>query len=216
MTRTRLLIFARAPVPGRCKTRLARRVGHRAAARVQQQLIAQILHVATLIPALDVELWCEPSPAHVVFWRARLRQRLRLRRQWGRTLGSRMLRGLRSAQNAGIPGIVVGTDCPGLDQHTLQAAQDALRHAALVLTPALDGGYVLIASRVAEARLFQGIQWGSAHVLTATRQRARGLRMTTTELPPLPDLDHFGDWWRARRRGEIPPLFRQVGPGIAR
>ncbi|MER2582515.1 MAG: glycosyltransferase, partial [Candidatus Competibacter sp.] len=57
----RLLIFAKAPIPGRVKTRLAGRLGTRGAARLYRQLLCRTLALARAARLCPVELWCAPD-----------------------------------------------------------------------------------------------------------------------------------------------------------
>ena len=64
--------------------------------------------------------------------------------------------------------VLIGTDCPELDDRLVQAALDRLGENDLVLGPASDGGYYLIGLRSPAPSLFDGIPWGSGEVLLAT------------------------------------------------
>jgi glycosyltransferase A (GT-A) superfamily protein (DUF2064 family) len=65
--------------------------------------------------------------------------------------------------------------------------------ADVVLGPAEDGGYYLIALREPRPELFQGIDWSTAAVLQQTRSRATSARLSVLELEPLRDLDTLDD-----------------------
>ncbi len=69
----------------------------------------------------------------------------------------------------------------------------------VVLTPAEDGGYVLIGSRTARAELFEGMIWGTTSVLADTRERIAALGLSHVELPPLWDVDTGDDLARLER-----------------
>ena len=101
--------------------------------------------------------------------------------------------------------ILVGSDCPAMDTAYLQRARAALDEAPVVLGPAMDGGYVLIGSRVDRPELFQAIPWGTGEVLELTRQRLRAAGMSWQELEPLADIDRPQDlplWQAIRGAGE--------------
>jgi rSAM/selenodomain-associated transferase 1 len=108
---------------------------------------------------------------------------------------------------------LVGSDLPGLTSASLRDAFDALAHdpAQLVIGPAVDGGYYLIAAtRVPD--VFDGIAWSTPDVLAQTRAAARRANLTVHLLPPLRDVDTIEDaralpasarrtidWFRSRR-----------------
>ncbi len=202
----RILVFARAPVPGACKTRLIPSLGARGAALAHQALTNHTLLTATRAQLAPVELYCSPDPRHAYFIRARARLGLRLRRQAGGDLGRRMAWAVRNALSHAKAAVIIGTDCPALSKDYLRRACAALEKHAVVLGPADDGGYVLIGARAHAPRLFAGIAWGGSGVLTATRRRLRRLGLNWIELEPLWDVDTLSGWRRARR------LLARPGP----
>ncbi len=94
----------------------------------------------------------------------------------------------------GSAAILIGTDCPDLQPDYLCKARDKLDQGAdVVLGPAHDGGYVLIALRRLRPFLFEDIPWGSSEVLAATREKMRQSGLRWSELPVLHDLDRPED-----------------------
>jgi glycosyltransferase A (GT-A) superfamily protein (DUF2064 family) len=108
------------------------------------------------------------------------------------------------AHAAGLACIVIGTDCPAQTADDLRAAAAQVATHDVVLQPAEDGGYVLIALRTPQPLLFADMPWGSDRVLAATRARAAALGLTCAELRPLPDLDRPDDYERAVAAGWVP------------
>lgn len=199
----RILVFARAPVPGRCKTRLVPALGRHGAARLHRQLVRRTL-AAARASKLPVELWCAPDPSHGFFAACRRDYGVRLRRQPGGDLGRRMALALaRTLRDAGRA-ILVGSDCPGLTTRDFTAAAAALARADCVLQPSTDGGYVLIGARRIERRALAGIAWSSGRELTQTRSRLKDLGFSLSEGTPLMDIDTPRDYQAARRRGLRP------------
>lgn len=197
-------ILARAPVPGRCKTRLIPRLGARGAAWVQRRLIEHVLGIACAAAgAAQVTLWCAPDTAHAYFSACRLRFGVRLARQAQGDLGQRMRRALRQA-----PGLLIGADAFGLCGEDLRRADAALGSADFVLLPAPDGGYVLIAaSRPAPS--LAGVAWSSGRECRQTARRLQRSGRLAFITPAKPDFDTAADWRRARRAGQIAPLVRR-------
>lgn len=191
----KVLVFARAPLPGRCKTRLIPRLGTQGAARLQQQLATRTVATARRAGAA-VELWCAPDSGHGFFHGQRRAHGLRLRRQAHGDLGRRMRLAL-----ARGPALLVGTDCPGLTAADLRAAWQALQGSDCVLQPSGDGGYVLIGARRLEPRALTGIAWSSGRELAQTLRRMDRLGLRCALLAPRDDLDTPADYRRARRLG---------------
>ena len=92
--------------------------------------------------------------------------------------------------------LVIGTDCPALGPAHLQAAAAALAAYQAVVIPAEEGGYVLIGMRQPSRRVFAGINWGSAKVMTQTRKRLLETGWQWSELPSLWDVDREEDFER--------------------
>lgn len=201
----RILIFARAPIPGRCKTRLIGSLGAHGAARVQRELLHKTLETAVASGLAPVELWCAPDCSHPAFQRLRSEYGVRLQQQAAGDLGRRMSEALRRSLRHASRAILIGTDCPALTSQHLALALDALKNHTTVFQPAADGGYVLVGASRSEPRLFRNIPWGTAHVMPRTRHRLKQLNTVWSELPTLWDVDHPADLRRARQEGLLEP-----------
>jgi len=195
----RLLIFAKAPVPGRVKTRLARRFGFIGAANLYQSLLRWTLDQIIQAELCPVELWCSPDTRHGFFNACRRDYGVTLRVQQGANLGQRMNHALSTTLKQTSSAVLIGSDCGslGVDElrfalAALQAGQDA------VLGPAEDGGYVLIGLRRPQPTLFRNIAWSTSRVLPMTRQRLRRADLDWAELPLGWDVDHPKDIRRWR------------------
>jgi rSAM/selenodomain-associated transferase 1 len=94
--------------------------------------------------------------------------------QSGGTIGERMRELMRALFAGGAARVaLIGSDLPSIASHAVLEAFACLRRdpGSLVLGPADDGGYYLIAAtRVPE--VFDDIEWGSARVLAQTRDAA--------------------------------------------
>ena len=118
-------------------------------------------------------------------------------------MGDRLLAGLRRA-GAGRRGVAaIGSDHPELTAEQVDAAFALLAQGAdVVLGPALDGGYTLIAVRPAalHAELFAEISWSTAAVLDETLARCRALGLAVHLLPEGTDVDTPDDLARLTGR----------------
>jgi len=196
----RLLIFAKAPVPGRVKTRLAGRLGARGAAGLYRQLLRRTLRIAHTARLCPIELWCAPDARHGFFGACRREYGARLRRQCAGDLGRRMNHALNRTLATGHPTVLIGGDCASLGEAELGAAFGLLAAGReAVLGPAADGGYVLIGLNRSCPTLFRGIVWSTPMVLAATRRRLQRTGMNWAELAPGWDVDTPADLRRLRR-----------------
>lgn len=181
-----IIVFTRAPVAGKVKTRLIPRLGADGAARLQRRLIRTAVRTAR--DAGTVEL----HATHRHAWLRSLRVPVRLQR--GADLGERMLNALRRRRGA----ILIGTDAPELRPRDLHRAARLVRGTDVVLAPAEDGGYALIAARRIDARIFEGVRWGGADVLARTLRNISKCQLRYRLLRTVWDVDRPQDVDRIR------------------
>ncbi|MEP7057054.1 MAG: TIGR04282 family arsenosugar biosynthesis glycosyltransferase [Caldimonas sp.] len=186
-----VIVFAKAPVAGFAKTRLAAALGDDGAALLAQRLLAAAVAQALDSAVGPVELCCAPDRDHPAF--AALGRGAALTEQGAGDLGARMARAFERALVQHGRAILIGTDVPGLDASYLRAAVACFEHCDCVLGPALDGGYTLIGLKRPAPELFEGIAWSTAQVLDQTRARLRRLGRAWTELDALADIDEPAD-----------------------
>ncbi|HEU0282595.1 MAG TPA: TIGR04283 family arsenosugar biosynthesis glycosyltransferase [Gallionella sp.] len=188
----RLMIFAKAPVAGAAKTRLAPVLDEQGAADLHARLTERILHAAVSAKLAPVEIWCSPDCDHPFFQKAD--GAVQRRTQHGHDLGERMANAFDAALGRHPYAVLVGTDCPALTGNYLARALAALDGGAdAVVGPAEDGGYILLGLRHTDRRLFDGVEWGSARVLDETRERLAALGWRWRELETLWDVDRPED-----------------------
>lgn len=190
----RVIVFAKEPVAGRVKTRLAPMLGAGGAAAMHATLTERTLRTAVDAAPGAVELCCTPDDLHPVLTDLANRLSGRLATQGPGNLGDRMARAFARALAGRQPVIIVGTDCPALSAAYIRQAAAALAGGAdAVLGPAEDGGYVLIGLRRVAAGLFDGIDWGGADVCDTQRHRLAEAGFRWEELPTLWDVDRPSD-----------------------
>jgi rSAM/selenodomain-associated transferase 1 len=228
-----LVVFARDPVPGRVKTRLAPVLGDAGAAALHaafvRDLCERLCGRTAAAGPWDVTVAADPGPDTPFFRELAAALPVTVTAQDDGDLGARMARGLRHALEAGADAaLLIGTDLPTLPVGHLRTALEALGGAPLVLGPSVDGGYYLVGARrdaLADwdritARLFAGIPWGTDTVLHDTLGRADGLPVALG--PAWYDVDDPPDLERLRRHlesGAGPELPRTraalAGKGVA-
>jgi len=193
--RIAIAILAKAPIPGLSKTRLMPHLGAEGAAALQAWLLQRAVATALAADIGPVSLWCTPDTGHPDFARCARQGPITVRQQPAGDLGERMhLAIAESPSTAGT--LVIGTDCPRLDAAHLQKAASALAEHDAVLTPAEDGGYVLIGMREASYLAFADIAWSTEHVLIQTRQRLAGIGWRWAEFESFWDVDRKEDFER--------------------
>ncbi len=196
-----IAVFAKAPLPGTCKTRLIPALGAARAARLHRRLTLQTLVLARRFAATKRVLWCAPDHRQRFFRALQRNDQIELQTQFGDDLGQRMHHAFVSHDG---PLILVGTDCPALQLKHLQDAAQALQKGFdAVFIPAEDGGYVLVGLRQANSRVFEDIDWGSARVMAQTRERLAEIGLNWCELETLWDVDHPTDVERLIQSGSL-------------
>ena len=183
---TRIVIFAKQPVPGRVKTRLIGALGADGAARLAAELLARTIDEA-VATGLPVELCADPDAA---LWSDAPVGRTA---QGDGDLGERLARAARRVIGEGECALFVGADCPGLDRTRLARAAAALESHHAVIHPARDGGYVLLGLGRFDPSLFAGIAWSTETVCAETLARLDALGWSVDLRETLRDVDEPED-----------------------
>lgn len=190
---TVLLIFAKAPVPGRVKTRLIPFLGKEGACELYTHMATDIISRLSASFLCPVHLYCQPDPSHIFFREHARRQYIEVGSQTGSDPGARMhnaiAHGLKKYQKA----IVIGTDCPDYSAEYVEEAIKQLDVIDVVVGPAYDGGFVLIGMKKVYASIFHKVEWGGKNVLQTTRRNIATQKLTSNLLPPLHDVDTVED-----------------------
>lgn len=174
-----LIVFARAPRPGRTKTRLIPALGADGAARLSAAFLEDVLATATEVPGLAPELWCPSAEDAARFTRARVQE--------GDDLGARMQHALADALRRAPAALLIGSDVPTLPARWLRDALAGLARAEVVVGPSSDGGYWLVGARGEAPDLSGAIRWSTRHALADTRAALGARRVVTTR--PWYDVD---------------------------
>lgn len=181
-----LIIFARNPVKGSVKTRLAVHIGAEAALEIYLQLLKHVGEVTKEIQAAKEVHFSEAIPLAGP-WNDYKRKL-----QKGVGLGERMEQAFKEGFLKGYRQIVlIGSDLPELTREDLKQAFDALDTNEYVLGPATDGGYYLIGMKSLNSELFRQITWGSSTVLRQTIEKIKNKSLSLLEKRR--DLDTYED-----------------------
>jgi rSAM/selenodomain-associated transferase 1 len=194
---TRIVIFAKAPVAGRVKTRLIPALGAEGAAKLAREMLAATVEEA-LATGLAVDLCGDPDAAQ---WHE-ARTGLVLIGQGEGDLGERLARAVRRTLGEGDNVLLIGADCPELDRHRLVAAAEALANHDAVIHPARDGGYALLGLKRFDPSLFEEISWSTAAVAGQTIARIEALGWSLHAGEILRDVDEPEDLRHCEERSD--------------
>jgi rSAM/selenodomain-associated transferase 1 len=206
MNAVRIVVFAKAPVPGRVKTRLIPALGEAGAAHLAERMLARALQQALAAAVGPVELCMSPAPDAPEWAGIALPAGIETSDQGEGDLGARMARAVQRATARGGAVLLTGTDCPDLTAERLRVAAARLAGHDAVLHRAEDGGYPLLGLRAFDASLFRSMPWSTPAVADLTLQRLAALGWTVWVGDTLRDIDEPADLIHA---GAIPG-FRVV------
>ncbi len=199
-----LIVFAREPLHGTVKKRLAQTTGDSAALAVYRRLLERTLRLARsftrharagqstrlvicghkIRPGGRLSQFCANSGAA-------------LQEQQGKDLGDRMCNALRRARIEGAHRVVlIGADCPDFSLADLRDAFKALAEKQVVLASTADGGYGLIGTTGHFPALFEDMPWGSDQVTPQTLERAQLGNLSIAQIRMQADIDFQSDWQR--------------------
>ena len=180
-----LAIFLKYPTAGQVKTRIAQSTSAQTAARVYKNLAEDVVNeLADFKPTLfyagcslkEINLWL-PS--------------LKYEKQSEGSLGERLNQASKSHSYEHSPLIIIGTDCIEVTSDTIEKTIKYLETNDLVIGPANDGGYYLIAMKSHYPQLFQDIDWSTEKVLKQTLAQANKLDLSYKLLSIKQDIDYW-------------------------
>jgi rSAM/selenodomain-associated transferase 1 len=208
-------VFAKKPVIGAVKTRLAADTTSEWASDVAAAMFADTLDRVAPVDAQRVIAFA-PSDARQWFETA-ANGRFGIELQADGDLGRRLQLFFERQIAGGADAIVaIGTDSPTLPVAFIEQAFHLLESHDVVLGPAQDGGYYLIGCGRRLPPVFDGITWGTADVLAQTARRLDNPAWRLALLPPWYDIDTLDDWrmlcghLAAMRRAGIDPGVPQT------
>jgi len=202
MNATHILLFAKAPVAGRVKTRLIPALGAAGAAELAGRMLEHAWRTAIAANIGSLELCASPPLAHPDWRQIPLPAGIANSDQGEGDLGARMARAAQRALDSHARVLLIGADCPALTAQHLRDAAAALHSHDAVMLPARDGGYLLLGLTRFAASLFEAMPWSTARVAELTQARMTALGWRVVLLEALPDIDRPEDLIH------LPPAYR--------
>jgi uncharacterized protein len=185
LVQARIVVFARFPVPGMCKTRLIPAIGPEGAAALHKRLVEQCVGA---MRATGHRVEVRTTGGETAAFSDWLGDDIGFVDQGDGDLGDRLARAA-----SPYPVIFIGADAPDLSAERLSAAATALADAPAIIGPAEDGGYYLLGLNAPAAWLFNDMVWGVETVFEETMRRFAAHGIAPTVLEPLADLDRPED-----------------------
>ncbi len=194
--KTCLLMFVKAPYPGKVKTRLGRAIGYQRAADLYTCFAQDILATVCQLPAKPL-IFFAPNDAQ-----SQISEWLKDQQyypQQGETLGDRLSHAFAHCFKLGYKNtIVVGSDSPDLPLSYLHTALQELARGKVVLGPSEDGGYYALGFTQENycPQVFQGIAWSTEKVRSQTLAILEDQARDVYELPTWYDVDTLNELQR--------------------
>jgi uncharacterized protein len=192
--RAQLLVIAKAPVPGRVKTRLTPPFSQRQAAQLAEAALADTLAVAAQVPAAHRVIALDGTPGP---W---LPAGFDVIRQRGNGLDERIAAAFSDAYaRLPLPVVLIGMDTPQLTPGLLESAIDPLlggdttAAADAALGMADDGGFWLLGLRQPDPCLVTGVPMSVSHTGAAQFARLAAAGLRVHQMPCCIDVDNAAD-----------------------
>lgn len=199
MSPTAVCVFAKAPLPGVTKTRLAPALGRDGAAAMARAFLVDVWAGVRALP------WARPVFATTQPLDDDLARELRgdaatleVWLQGDGDFSARLTRIVERSLASGSGVIVIGGDSPGLPPRLVEEAREALRAHDAVLGPCDDGGFYLVGLGACPEGLFDDLPWSRADTFEKTLARFQERALRTAVLDPWFDVDEPGDLARLR------------------
>ncbi|UCG53640.1 MAG: TIGR04282 family arsenosugar biosynthesis glycosyltransferase [Candidatus Latescibacterota bacterium] len=184
----KLGVFAKIPVPGEVKTRLVPPLSPDEACELYRAFLNDLFARLSKLKKVSGTVFYSGKDATII--RDIVPKRFTLAPQEGETLGERLLNAFRLLlSDEGSFATIIGSDSPDIPLTYVKRAYLKLKHRDIVVGPAFDGGYYLIALKRVIPELFRDIAWGEPAVLKETLHRAKTDGLSCALLPLWYDVD---------------------------
>lgn len=205
LSRIPLILFAKAPIAGKVKTRLQSHCSPKQASEIAKILLEEsVIKTTQAWPGkVFLSVWLDHE--HEFIRCLVKRYPIKLVQQCAGDLGVKMADAL---ERFGYPAAVMGCDVPQASDHSLVQAHEYLSQGDSVIGPSKDGGYYLLGLQAAQMAIFNDMKWGVATVWQNTLERADDTGLSFSRLDVLNDIDEWSDLLLAAQ--QLPSLARYL------
>lgn len=188
-----IIIFARYPVEGKVKTRLAANIGNKYAVEFYKLISRKIINrIKVIRNSYKYVFYSDEKEKDIV--KKWLGRSFLYSHQEGNDLNERMTDAFRKVFSHGANKvIIVGTDIPDLSKELINKAISDLDKNDVVIGPSKDGGYYLLGMKKFTPGLFEDIEFSTETVFAKTIEKIKMLGLTYTTLETLQDIDTEDD-----------------------
>ncbi|MEJ2721621.1 MAG: TIGR04282 family arsenosugar biosynthesis glycosyltransferase [bacterium] len=178
----KLGIFVRIPVPGEVKTRLVPPLSPEQACDLYRAFLGDLFSRLSKLKKIEATAFYSGGDPEII--RDVVPARFSLLPQEGASPGERLRNAFHTLlHDEGVFASVIGSDSPDIPLTYLKRAFLKLKHRDVVLGPAVNGGFYLIAMKEVFSGLFREIDWDGPNVLFDTLGTIEQDGLTCATLP---------------------------------
>ncbi len=215
-----LIIFARYPVSGKVKTRLASSFGKEFALGFYKECSRYLftIVVRNQNDFFTPFLFCSEKDElnKMINWAG---SGFEYYYQEGNDLGERMSNAFNKVFTVGAKkAVIVGTDVPDVSKNLIASTFKLLDEKDFVIGPSTDGGYYLLGMKNLNSNLFSGISWSTEAVLNQTINRITKNNFSFAKLEELYDIDDERSlklWMKKCSKDYDNPVFKFVKKNLS-
>lgn len=197
MNKNAVVVFAKNPRLGFCKTRLAKTIGDQ---KAMDFFIESMSHISVMLAGIDIDVYVFfagdlPDKDSIT---AEIWKNAEWRKQLEGDLGIRMYSAFENVFALGYEKILLmGTDCPEVSALDILQGFKSLEENEVVFGPAYDGGYYLVGFgdnfNEDYKRVFEDIEWSTEVVLEKSLERCKEVCLNVDLLEEREDVDYYED-----------------------
>lgn len=196
-SRLPLYLFAKAPIPGKVKTRMYPYLSDIQSAQLATLMLEQSIAKVCQFWHGKLILTVSPSIDEPLFQNFARNNKLDLEAQISGDLGKRLLFVLRNGIQQYGGAVVMGCDVPQISNQILAQVHRLLVEKNNVIGPSSDGGFYLLALSALGGKLadgiFAGVDWGGEQVLSQVCGNFQRLGIGLSHCAELRDIDNWED-----------------------
>lgn len=191
--RIAVCLFAKAPSPGRVKTRMQPVLTPEESLALHCDLLKLCCDNLSSLDSNRFQVELHVTEQSEFLNKLAKGHGFLLKIQNGANLGARMSNAVRQSLQEYRAVLLVGADCPSVDAALVNRVGDSLRRNRVVMVPALDGGYVALGLTKHAPELFCNMPWGKETVAQETATRIKQLGWSCEFFPAEADIDRPED-----------------------
>jgi rSAM/selenodomain-associated transferase 1 len=198
-----LVIMAKAPRPGRVKTRLASSLPVQAVTEFYRCLLEDTLELARSLVNVEIAIMCPESDVDELTRLAGNGASVIAQKGEGLAAGLTSVFAHFTEDHRRV--IAFNSDSPHLPRSVLEAAFELLAEHDVVVGPTHDGGYYLVGAKASHPALFTHDGMGTGSALETLLSRARTLSLSVGFADPFDDIDVADDLTRLAAELRLAP-----------